>query len=276
MKKISLLRDTMVNAGTQLNLVIGYPLQHTKSPLLHTTIYRHLHCNAVMLAHATNNLSETMNAAKTLSVALMAVTMPYKKEIINYLGDVSEEAKKLNSVNTVISRDDKLFGYNTDVDGVAYALRNISLANKNTLIIGAGGASHAAAYFLNKQNANLWWLNRTEHHVLPLITKFGGNQVDKTKINEFPIDIIINTTPLGMFPDVHQSPLPNYSFNANQIVFDMVYNPIDTLLIKNAREKGAECISGIDMLIGQGIKQIELWLNKPVDISIDHIKKILN
>ncbi len=254
----------MINNKTRLNLVIGNPLDHSKSPLLHNAVYNHLDCNALMLAHVTEHLSSTVDALKTLSVDLAAVTMPYKESIVSYLDEKSPEVKKLEAANTVINHKGKLTGYNTDVDGIAYAFRHISLANKNVLILGAGGASRAAAYVLNQQNANLLWLNRTPKHVLPLLEMFGGILVDADSINQLPIDVIINTTPLGMFPLVHLSPLPSYDFRKDQVIFDMVYNPMETLLIKMAKQKGAMCISGLEMFIGQGLKQIELWLDRSI------------
>lgn len=254
----------MINNKSRLNMVIGNPLAHTQSPILHNTAYKILNCNAIMLAHQTSNLSSTIQALKTLSVGLIAVTMPYKKDILQYLDNMSDEVKQLKSANTIIYHDGKLSGYNTDINGVAYALRNINLENKNVLIIGAGGASHAAAYHLKENKANLLWLNRTPQHALALIEIFGGKMVNINQLDDMHIDIIINTTPLGMFPDSNVSPLPTYQFGSGQILFDMVYNPIDTMLLKQAKSQGATCISGLDMFIGQGLKQIELWLNESI------------
>ncbi len=258
-------------------MVIGYPLAHTQSPILHNTVYNILKCNAVMLAHATDNLALTMQALKTLSTGLVAVTMPFKKDILPYLDNISIEVKELKAANTIIQRDGKLFGYNTDIDGVAYALRHVSLSNKNVLILGAGGAAHAAAYHLKKNQANLLWLNRTPQHAHALIKIFGGSLVDSNQINDLPIALIINTTPLGMFPDIRHTPLANYRFRSDQIIFDMVYNPSETLLLKKAKSQGAVCASGLDMFIGQGLKQIELWLNKTISTAelIDVIKSEL-
>ena len=245
-------------------MVIGDSLHHTQSPILHNSIYKFLHCNAIMLAHSTQNLSATIQALKTLSVGLIAVTMPFKEAILPYVDQLSEEVKEIKSANTIIRRHNKLVAYNTDINGVAYALRTIRLANKNALIIGAGGAAHAAAYYLKKNNATLLWLNRTPQRSHASIKIFGGSMINIEHIDALPIDIIINTTPLGMFPDIEHSPLPTYQFRSGQTVFDMVYNPIDTLLIKKARSQGALCISGLEMFIGQGIKQIELWLNTSI------------
>lgn len=251
--------------NTQLNMVIGYPLTHTLSPILHNSVYHLLNRNAVMLANSNPNLASVMQALKALSVGLIAVTMPFKREVLSYVDNESDEVKQLKAANTLILHDGKWFGYNTDIDGIAYALRNTSLANKKVLMIGAGGAAYAAAFYLKKNNADLFWLNRTPKHVDSIINKFGGTRVGNDCIDDLAIDIIINATPVGMFPNMNNSPLPNYQFKQNQTIFDMVYNPLDTMLIQQAKSHGAFCISGLDMFIAQGIKQIELWLNEKID-----------
>jgi shikimate dehydrogenase len=217
-----------------------------------------------MLANSNKNLSSVMLEMRALAVGLIAITMPFKENILSYLDEMTDEVRQVGAANTVIRRDDKLFGYNTDVDGIEYALRSLFLSNKNVLIIGAGGAARAAGYYLQQKKSHLFWLNRTEEHTLPLIKKFGGNSVDRKDIDDLPLDIIIHATPLGMFPEIDASPLLNYQFKRNQFVFDMVYRPPNTALLKKAKLHGAACISGLDMFIGQGLKQIEIWLNKPI------------
>jgi len=264
----------MVNSKTNLNMVIGYPLEHTQSPLLHNTVYQMMACNAVMLAVSHHDLLALTQAIKTLSVGLVAVTMPFKEKILPYLDEKSAEVEALKASNTVICKEGKLYGYNTDIDGIKYALRANTLGNKNILIMGAGGAARAVAYVLHHERANLLWMNRTYSRASTMATEFGGNSIHADELDNMPIDIIINTTPLGMFPDLSSSPLADYQFNANQVVFDMVYNPVETMLLKRAKAHGAECISGLDMFIGQGLRQIELWLNQPImhSIMIEPIK----
>lgn len=265
----------MLNSKTQLNMVIGHPLVHTQSPLLHNTAYDLLNVNAVMLAHANHNLAAIMQALQTLAVQLIAVTMPYKEEILQYLDGSGSEVEQLKAANTVICRNGKFFGYNTDIDGVAYALRQVVITNKKVLILGAGGAARALGFYLQKNKANLLWLNRTFEHAQNLARLFGGKVVDSNDFHALQdVDIIINTTPLGMYPNVNDTPIRHYQFKSYQTIFDMVYNPIDTKLIKEARAKGATCISGLDMFIGQGLRQIELWLDKTInkEVMIDTIK----
>jgi shikimate dehydrogenase len=260
----------MINQKTQLNMVIGFPLEHTKSPLLHNTIYNALNINAVLLAFPNNNLPSLIKSIKTLSIGLTAVTMPYKEKVLKYLDYYSPEVKTLKAANTIIQREGKLYGHNTDVDGIKYALRDISLLEKNVLVIGAGGAARAAALVLKDNHSNIFWLNRTKKKAIALSKIFGGKVIDSDKLKELDIDIIINTTPLGMHPNIDVSPLPNYTFNANQTIFDMVYNPMDTQLLKQAQKSNAKIINGLDMFVGQGLKQIELFK----DVKILSIKMI--
>jgi shikimate dehydrogenase len=252
----------LTNNKTRLNLVIGYPLEHSQSPLLHSLAYQELDINAVLLALPCAELVPIIQVIKTLCVGYFAVTMPHKEKILEYLDECSPEVQMLGAVNTVLNRDGKLIGYNSDVDGIAYALRNTPLANKLVLVLGAGGAARAAAYVLANNAANIYWLNRTAQHAEQLVKVFGGQVLNSNEIKDVNFDVIINTTPLGMYPNFNQSPLNDYSFNAKQTIFDMIYNPLETHLLKQAKSQGATCISGIEMFVAQGLRQIELWLDK--------------
>jgi len=254
----------MINQKTQLNMVVGFPLEHTKSPLLHNAVYSALKINAVLLAFPNKDLPSLIKTIKTLSVGLTAVTMPFKEKVIKYLDNCSPEVKMLKAANTIIQRNGKLHGYNTDVDGIKYALRKTSLTKKNVLVIGAGGASRAAAFVLQKNRSNIFWLNRTKKNALALVKIFGGKVIDVEDLEELKMDVIINTTPLGMYPHINISPLPDYEFKPYQTVFDMIYNPMDTQLLKQAKKSKSKIIYGIDMFIGQGIRQIELFNDKKI------------
>lgn len=249
-------------------MVIGYPLTHSQSPLLHNMIYQQLDINAIFVAKPHVKLSALIDAIKTFSIGLTAVTLPYKEKVLKFLDHCSPEVRAIGAANTIIQKKDKLFGYNTDVDGIAFAFRHVSIKNKQTLIIGAGGAARALAYFLKKNHAKIFWLNRTQHKAKILAKKFGGTVIKHEALGSINIDIIINTTP-------SYSPLPNYIFNAKQIVFDMVYNPMMTCLLKAAKKKKATIISGLDMFIGQGLKQIALLIDQRIHVSTNKLRKIL-
>ncbi len=212
-----------------------------------------------------------------LSVKLTAVTSPYKEKIIQYLDECSLEVQELQAVNTVILKNNKLYGYNTDIFGINFALQNIDLYNKSIAILGAGGAARAIGYVLSRHAVQLFWINRTPSKALQLSQEFGGNVIAISKLSEIKIDIIVNTTTIGMYPNINESPLPNYKFSKHQVVFDMIYNPYMTKLLQQARHDQAQIISGIDMFISQGLKQIELFIESAIDIAeiIDQLRIII-
>jgi shikimate dehydrogenase len=244
---------------TTLNAVIGYPLTQTQSPTLHNAIYDALNINSLLMAFPHPDINALIAAIKTFNVALTAVTMPHKETVLPHLHHLSETVTALKAANTIIQRDGELWGYNTDVDGIEHAFRHITLTQKNTLIIGAGGAARAMAYVLKKHQAHIYWLNRTPDKTHELIEIFGGQTINHDTLNDLTVDIIINTTPVGMYPDIHHSPLPHKFLRHHQTVFDMIYNPLETQLLADAKKVGAKTISGIEMFIAQGIQQISLW-----------------
>jgi len=262
---------------TQLNMVIGHPLEHSQSSVLHDAVYQFLGINAVLLAQPHLQLRLLIQAIKTLEVELTAVTLPYKEKALKYVDQCSHEVKALRAVNTLIQRHGKLYGYNTDIDGIAFALRHITVRDKQALVIGAGGAARAMGYFLKRNQAKLLWINRTKEKALTLAKEFGGQVIDQSELNTMNIDIIINATPIGLYPHVNQFPLSDYVFSSHQIVFDTIYNPIETHLLKKAKRHKAKTISGLDMFIGQGLKQIELLTGKCVHapVILNKLRKIL-
>ena len=266
-----------VTSKTRLNMVIGHPLVHSQSPVLHDAVYQLLGINAVLLAQPNLKLKSIIQVIKTLSIELTAVTLPYKEKVVNYIDQCSVEVQALQTANTLIYRHGKIYGYNTDIDGIAFALRDVSLRRKQVLVIGAGGAARAISYFLKKNKATLLFLNRTHKKAAALAKEFSGTSIRQNELHKTDIDIIINTTPIGLHPMVNDSPLPDYVFRSHQVVFDAIYHPATTQLLKQAKKYGAKTISGIDMFIGQGLKQIELLTGKPIKSTsiITKLRKLL-
>lgn len=245
--------------ATKLNAVIGYPLEHSLSPAFHNAIYQQRKLNTIMLAFPHQNITEVVSALRTFQVGLTAVTMPHKQTIIPFLNSVDPVAKKIGAVNTVINRNGKLYGYNTDVVGIAAAFAKMKLKNKKVLILGAGGAARAVAYFLQKQRAKMFCTNRTLSHAQKLMKEFGGKAISQEKIDPQAINVIINTTPLGMYPHLEILPLPSTFIQNHHTVFDLIYNPPETRLLRLAKKRGAKIISGMIMFEAQAREQIRLW-----------------
>lgn len=252
----------MKTSTTKLNAVIGYPLSHSRSPKLHNPVYELQKLDAVLLPFSNPDITQLVSAIRALPIHLTAVTMPHKQSIIPLLDGIDEEAKAVHAVNTVINRNGKLYGSNTDIAGIEYALRGVILKNKNVLLVGAGGAANAVAYVVKKKKGNLLYLNRTREKAEELQKKFGGIVVRGNELRGEGVDSIINATPVGMFPDSDDIPIPVVLLHRHQVVFDLVYNPVKTTLLKLAEKKGAKTISGLDMFAVQGLRQIELWTGK--------------
>lgn len=253
---------------TKLNAVIGYPLEHTLSPLLHTRAYELLGIDAVMLAFPHKDCVALIQSIRTLPIHLAAVTIPHKETIIKYVDVIDPRAQEIGSVNTLINREGRLYGYNTDAIGMQNALTGVVMRDKHVLIIGAGGAAKAVAWVMKKNGARLSYLNRTQEKSLMLQTVFGGTAINKDEARGGVFDIIINTTPLGMHPHIDETPLENFQFLPHHVVFDLIYNPRETRLLREAKTAGAKTIGGVEMFLEQAFAQISLWTGKEIPEGI--------
>ncbi len=247
---------------TILNAVTGYPLEHTWSPKLHELIYKTMGINAAMAALPEEDIEAIIQDMRILPIHLLAVTLPHKREVMKYLDVIDPGAKKIGAVNTVINRGGKLYGYNTDVTGIEHALKNTPLKAKNVLVLGAGGVAQTVCWFLKKEGAKIFCYNRTRQKAEELMKEFGGKAVSIKDLKKAKIDVIINATPVGMIPHINESPLPGNFLRKDQTVFDLIYNPLETQLLKDARKAGAKTIPGLTVLIVQALAQVQLWLEK--------------
>lgn len=256
--------------------IIGYPLSHTLSPSMHNFIYQKLGIDVEYKKWeiSPNNLKSHIEKINNENFIGANITVPYKEKIVSLLDEIRNEAKFTGAVNTIVKNNNKLIGYNTDVYGIEQTL-DIKLKNdviNNAVIFGAGGAAKAALFVLLQRGLNnLTIVNRTKSNALKMISKFNNVNCDQTIItlNEksqiksacLSADLIINTTILGMknsgYEDI--SPIDSTFIDSNSVIFDMVYNPTKTQLIKIALERNANIIEGLNMLVYQAIKSIELW-----------------
>ena len=256
--------------------IIGYPLSHTLSPSMHNFIYQKLGIDVEYKKWeiSPNNLKSHIEKINNENFIGANITVPYKEKIVPLLDEIRNEAKFTGAVNTIVKNNNKLIGYNTDVYGIEQTL-DIKLKNdviNNAVIFGAGGAAKAAFFVLLQRGLNnLTIVNRTKSNALKMISKFNNVNCDQNIItlNEksqiksacLSADLIINTTILGMkgsgYEDI--SPIDSTFIDSNSVIFDMVYNPTKTLLIKIALERNATIIEGLNMLVYQALKSIELW-----------------
>jgi len=261
----------MIDSNTQVYCILGNPVRHSKSPTIHNACFQQHNINAVYLAFEIDEISKAITALRTLNVQGASITIPFKESIMDYLDWIDDEALKIGAVNTVINKDGKLLGYNTDHKAAIVPLKPFAIKNKKVCIIGAGGAAQAIAYGIHKEKGDLVIINRNKDRGEKLALKYNGDfilQDDSDKINIINADIIINTTPIGMSPDIEGPAFPSTLLNPRMVVMDIVYTPVKTKLLSEARKKGCKTIDGLSMFLHQAMAQFELWTGITPDIEI--------
>jgi shikimate dehydrogenase len=273
----------MITSKTKLNLIIGSPVSHSLSPLLHNNLYKLLGIDDkfVFLASEviSDNLKTAITSIKTLGINGFSVTIPHKTNVIEYLDDVDSTAMIIGSVNTIVNRGGILTGYNTDWLGTIIPIANSQgltiknihhvprfLESQKVALIGSGGVARAIAYAVLQAGAELYIFNRTIENAI-ILSDSLKEMLPLSRIKVFEIghlnnvldcDIVINSTSIGMVPDIDATPVPIEYLKPSHTVFDAVYTPIDTKLLQDAKSKGCKTISGLEMFIYQAIYQFEL------------------
>jgi 3-dehydroquinate dehydratase/shikimate dehydrogenase len=252
--------------------VIGDPVGHSLSPLMHNAAFAARRKNAVYLPFHVRDLSDFIAALAPLRIAGFSVTLPHKERILRYLDDCDPLAAEVGAVNTVVVRAGKLCGYNTDFVGVLRAIeRRLRLSSSAVLLIGAGGAARAAAFALARAGAAVSVWARRPQRARALARAIGGEAVDRPEIGRQGIarqsfDAIVNCTPVGMHPG-GGSLLEGRELNC-RLVMDLIYRPLKTELLRRAERRGIETISGVDMFVAQGVAQWELWMGEPAPEAV--------
>jgi shikimate dehydrogenase len=266
--------------------LIGCPISHSLSPKLHNAIYQKYGIDCVYLAFSAEKerLEDVINGFKALSFVGFNVTVPHKQNALPYLDDLDKEAAIIGAVNTVKIENGRLVGYNTDGWGFIGSIKNrgYDIRGMDVLVLGAGGSARAISVYLAKEGANtINILNRTESNAVTLAEHIKRhypsatiNGIGKHDLHIFRPNIIINTTSVGMWPQITDSPLGGYNFFSDQIVVDIIYNPLQTKLLKDACDVGCTVINGLDMLVGQAVKAIEIWTG--IEVSHNYGLHILS
>jgi shikimate dehydrogenase len=254
----------VIDANTKICLVIGDPVAHSLSPAMHNAAYEALGLGSQYLFLPSKvtivDLALKMSEVKeSPNIIALAVTIPHKETIIKYLNELDETAKAIGAVNTVVKITGKLKGYNTDYYGAIESLKkHIRLNEKKVAILGSGGSARAIVYGLVKENCDVTVYSRNEEKSAELVNSFGCKSAAGEKINAVGnADIIINTTPIGR--DSNELPISADLIKKGQVVFDVNYSINGTALLRVAKEKGAITISGLEMLLYQGMMQFEIY-----------------
>ena len=246
---------------------------HSVSPHIHNAAFRRLGMNAVYVPFEVDALAPFLAGVRTLDPAGFSVTIPHKEEALRLVDEADEISHKIGAANTIAVRAGRLVGANTDwlaaINAVKQALaEGETLAGKRVLLLGAGGAARAVAYGLAREKAIVVIANRTQERAERLAAETGAAAVCWEERGGVDCEVIINSTSLGMYPNVNVTPMPKESLRPGQVVFDAVYNPRRTRLLQEAGAAGCRVVEGLEMFVEQAVAQFEFWTGRdaPVDV----------
>jgi shikimate dehydrogenase len=269
-------------------------VEHTISPAIHNAAFANLGLDYVYVPFPVKpqNLPKAIDGMRALNICGLNVTIPHKVAVIPLLDSLDSLAEQIGAVNTIVNDNGKLKGYNTDALGFLQVLlkNGIEPKGKRIVLLGAGGAARAIAFALADHGAELTILNRKQEldWAVALAAKVGkacGKEIGALELDSINlkkalarVDVLVNATSVGMFPKIEETPVTADLLRPGLVVYDIVYNPAETKLLREARQVGAQTIGGLDMLIGQGAAAFELWTGQkaPVDIMKQAAVKALN
>jgi len=270
-------RIEQVDAATRVYGVAGDPVEHSLSPAVMNAALRRETVNGVYLPLHAKTLKDLLACVRDIPIHGLSITMPYKTAILSHLDNTDSHTTKIGACNTVVrAQDGKLYGFNTDAAGVVRPLeQRITIEGAKILVLGAGGAARAAVFGLKERGAEVYVLNRTLAQAQKLARSARARTLKRADLKKLSFDVIINATPVGM-GNSQESPLNQDEIKA-RYVFEMIYDPPETRLMKLAKAAGAEVIPGVEMFVQQAARQFEIWTGKPApwDEMLRVVTKIL-
>lgn len=271
----------MITSKTKIYGLLGYPVKHSFSPLIHNPAFEAKGIDACYLCFETKpeNIKEAIEGIRALNIQGVNLTIPHKETCLSYLDEIEKTAKLIGAVNTIVHRENKLIGYNTDGEGFIKALKedlNFDLKDKTIFLFGAGGAGKAVGISLAKHGVKQIFIvdkNKKKARALAenIEENFSRTAIELTHShNQKAIknaDLLVNATPIGMNPSDNLIINPVY-FPKQLAIFDLIYNPAETKLLKAARKKGLKANNGLGMLIQQAALSFELWTDEQAPIEV--------
>ncbi len=283
----------MISGKTKVCGIIGDPIEHTMSPVMHNAAFKNMGLDYVYLPFRVKpeELGKAIGGMRALNIRGLNVTIPHKVAVIQFLDELDPLADKIGAVNTIMNDNGVLRGYNTDATGFLQALRErgVEPKGKSVVILGAGGASRAISFILAERGAHIVILNRLleldwAKELASRILQTFAKEVEALELNRKNLakalekaDILVNATSVGMSPNVSETPVTPDLLRPNLVVYDIVYNPIKTRLQREAEVAEATVISGLDMLVWQGALAFEKWTGRkaPVNLMKEEAIKLL-
>ena len=257
-------RIDQVDAATKVYGVAGDPIRSSLSPIMMNTAFRRETVNAVYLALQTSKAEDLVQLIREIPIQGVSVTMPLKRDIIPHLAQTDPISARIGAVNTLRLLDGKLYGFNTDVVGITVPLeKRLSLKGAKVLVLGAGGAARAAVFAAKDKGAEVFILNRTAETAQKLAKQAGAKVLKREALPKTAFDVLINATPVGMNGNTAPQIIKAEDLGQVKLVFDLVYNPLETPLIRLARQLGIPIVTGVEMFVQQGVRQFEIFTGKP-------------
>lgn len=270
-----------ISAKTRLLAILGHPVEHSLSPRIHNAALRAQGVDAVYLAFdvTPGELPQAIQGMRAMRVMGANITVPHKQQAAKLVDTLDPVASKVGAINTIVSEDGRLAGYNTDVMGFKAALASVrpDIRDARCLVIGAGGAARAVVAALSQQGAKtIIVANRTESRALQLCedaAQWGNSECVAHSFNDLTAlardaDILVNASSIGMAETIKESPIPVDILTGHHVVVDLVYGPRPTTLVTEAVSRGAVAIDGLEMLLSQAAESYRLWTGKPAPTQI--------
>ena len=280
-----------ITSKTSLYAIIGNPIDHSLSPVMQNAAFEAVGLDAVYLALRVESsmLRQAIDGFRAINLSGFNITIPHKVTVMKYLDELDSSAATIGATNTVVNREGKLIGYNTDGTGALEALREAGVdpQGRRVLLLGAGGAARALAFSLAKTAERITILNRTASKAESLaedVRHTTGATVIHGKLDSSTlgketasINLLVNTTSVGMNPRSEETPMEARFLRPDMVVFDIVYSPLETRLLREARAVGAKHVGGLMMLVHQGAQAFELWTGKkaPIPTMTEALRSVL-
>ena len=258
-----------INSDTILFAVLGDPVSHSLGPLMHNTAFSELGYNGAYIAFRVKDIGKAVVGIKALGIKGASITIPHKVSVMDFIDELDDTAERIGAVNTIVNREGVLTGYNSDGIGAVKALFEMTtIKDKNVVILGAGGAARAIGFAILAEGGKVTILNRTPANGEKLAKDLGADFQPMFKLIKTACHILINTTPVGMMPDIDAMPVRKQDLDKTMVVMDIVYNPLKTRLLRASENIGCRTIDGVSMFVYQGAFQLELWtgMKAPVEV----------
>jgi shikimate dehydrogenase len=258
----------MINGHTKIYGILGRPVTHSLSPAMHNAAFAKLGINAVYVPFPVTDLPRAVAGLRGLAIGGASVTIPFKEEIIPLLDELDPQAARMAAVNTVVNREGRLFGYNTDWLGAITALKaQTGIVGEHVLLLGAGGAARAIAFGILENGGRVTITDLDAPRAVALARDLAVEAIPLNALGQCPASILINATPVGMAPDLEGLPVEPELLSRFTLVMDIVYRPLLTRLLREAQMHGARTIDGLQMLIHQATAQFKLWTGKEAPLE---------